>query len=75
MSIPSFFFHSTNIMNLKLHWNAMEDMLNTFLIKHKHPVRDVGADFSLLFTTLKEASLSSPKTAFYFFLIQLKQLF
>lgn len=46
----------------------MEDMLNTFLIKHKHPVRDVGADFSLLpYNTKRSISLLLQNCVLLFF--------
>lgn len=52
----------------------MEDMLNTFQMKHEHPIRDLGAACSLLPYKAK-SSIFLPKTTSYFFLTGIKQLF
>lgn len=52
----------------------MEDMLNTFLIKHSIQLEMLVQTVPCFITKLKGASLSPAKTS-YSFLIKLKQLF
>lgn len=53
----------------------MEDMLNTFLIKHSIQLKMLVQTVPCFITKVKGASLSPAKTTSYSFLIKLKQLF